>query len=185
MKFKKLSREFFNRPTLTVAKELLGKFLVKDTFVGQIVEVEAYDGNIDPACHAFNGITPRTEVMFGKSGFSYIYLIYGMYFCLNIVTEKKGNGCAVLIRAVKPISGITKMIQGRGTNNVKNLCNGPGKLCQAFHINMGDNMIDMCKSESFYVEDRAFIPSHIYTSKRIGIKKGAEFNWRFYIKNES
>jgi len=165
---KKLTRSFFNRPTIEVAKDLLGKYLIKGNFVGEINEVEAYDGAIDPACHSFNGKTKRTEVMFGKPGVSYVYFIYGMYHCFNVVTEKKGNGCAVLIRGVKPIS----------PTNLKT--NGPGKLCRAFNITKKDNCIDLCTSKNFYIEDRKVIPKIIKTSKRIGINKGKNFEWRFY-----
>ncbi len=167
MKGKKLIRKFFERDTVQVAKELLGKFLVKDGFIGQIIETEAYSGDIDPACHTFKGKTKRTEIMFDRGGKSYVYFIYGMYFCFNIVTEKKGKGCAVLIRGIKPIKGP--------------VINGPGKLCYAFNITKKDNGTDLTVSKKFYVLDTGFVPQKINVSKRIGINKGKELDWRFFI----
>jgi DNA-3-methyladenine glycosylase len=167
-------RSFYNKPTLTVAKQLLGKFLVKDGKIGQINEVEAYVSDIDPACHAYNGMTKRTKVMFGPSGYSYVYFIYGMYFCFNVVTEKEGKGCAVLIRGVKPVSGFDK------EDYLKT--DGPGKLCKAFGITKKDNGIDLCTSKDFFIEDRGCKVENIKRLKRIGINKGTEFEWRFVCK---
>lgn len=164
-----LTRSFFNRPTLTVAKQLLGKFLVKGGKIGQINEVEAYIGDIDPACHAYNGVTKRTKVMFGPAGHSYVYFIYGMYFCLNVVTEKEGKGCAVLIRSVKPVSGFEGCLK----------TDGPGKLCKAFGITKKDNGIDLCTSKDFFIEDRGCKIKNIKCLKRIGINKGTELLFRF------
>src|SRR5579864_1074480 len=115
---KKLPRSFYNRDTITVAKELLGKYLVHTkngvTQIGKIVEVEAYIGAHDKAAHTCKGLTKRTEVMFGPAGHSYVYLIYGMYHCVNFVTEKEGHGSAVLIRAIEPIQNINARTQGPG-----------------------------------------------------------------------
>lgn len=167
----KLNRSFFNRETTEVAKNLLGKYLIKGDFVGQINEVEAYvGGGIDPACHAHNGITKRTKVMFGPAGYSYVYLIYGMYHCFNVVTEEEGNGSAVLIRGLKAISGFKSEPK----------LDGPGKLCKTLDINMENNKIDLCSSKDFYIQDRGFQIPEIKSSKRIGLSKGLEHEWRFY-----
>ena len=166
----RLLRSFFIRPTIDVAKDLLGKFLVKDSFIGQINEVEAYVGSIDPACHAYRGKTKRNAVMFGKPGYSYVYFIYGMYFCFNVVTEKEGIGSAVLIRGVKPISGID--------SNQKT--DGPGKLCRTFNIGREHNGIDLCSNPSFYVADSGEVSKKIESSRRIGIKQATDLEWRFF-----
>ncbi|MBD3360725.1 DNA-3-methyladenine glycosylase [Candidatus Peregrinibacteria bacterium] len=164
----KLKRNFFSRPTLDVAKDLLGKYLIKDQFVGQINEVEAYIGSMDPACHAYKGETKRNKVMFGKAGFVYVYFIYGMYYCFNIVTEKEEIGSAVLIRGVKPVSGF----------NSNEKLDGPGKLCRAFNINKKDNGIDLCTNPDFYIKDNQIV-YNVKSSKRIGINKGTNLEWRF------
>lgn len=176
---KKLERRFFERATLEVAQDLLGKFLVKGECVGQIDEVEAYVGENDPACHAFIGKTERNKVMFGIAGLAYVYFIYGMYYCFNIVTEEEDRGCAVLIRSVKPISGIELMVERRGSGDLKNLCNGPGKLCQAFSIDKSDNGRNVSSEKDFYLFDNGFRPNEIKISKRVGLSKGTDLDWRF------
>lgn len=169
-KNKKLGREFFARETLTVAKDLLGKFLVKDDFVVQINEVEAYVGDCDPACHAFIGKTERNKAMFEPGGTAYVYFIYGMYFCFNIATEGKGRGCAILIRGAKPVSGIPAGVK----------TDGPGKLCRALEITKADDGRDLCLDEHFYLYDSGFRPKNIQVSKRVGLSKGIDLEWRFY-----
>ena len=131
-----LQQDFFARPTLTVAQELLGKVLVRDIdgqrLSGRIVETEAYIGPDDTACHASKGRTPRTEVMFGPGGFAYVYFIYGMYHMLNFITEQEDFPAAVLIRAIEPLEGVEHMRTHRNNPMPEaNLTNGPGKLCQA------------------------------------------------------
>lgn len=172
----KLDRAFFARPTLEVAPDLLGKYLVycspHGKLVGEITEVEAYIGANDPASHAFRGRTPRTEVMFGEPGLSYVYFIYGMYYCLNIVTEAKDQPAAVLIRSVIPVEGFADMSP--------KLTDGPGKLCRAFGITLAQNKIDVTTSDILYVEDQGKKPKKIHKSTRIGIKKATELLWRFY-----
>jgi DNA-3-methyladenine glycosylase len=185
---KKLDRKFYNRPTLKVAKELLGKYLVtqKDGHLlsGKIVETEAYIGFKDPASHAYRGMTPRNEVMFGDPGYAYVYLTYGMHHCLNLVTEKKGYPAAVLIRALQPAEGIELMKKRRGRQNFKNLTSGPAKLCQALGIDRNLNGADLC-SDIIFVEDRGEVVERIASSSRIGINEGKKKNWRFFIeKNE-
>lgn len=134
----KVSRPFYEQPTVQVARKLLGKYLVRKhpdgKTVGRIVETEAYIGPKDLACHAARGRTVRTEIMFGPAGHAYVYFIYGFYYCLNIVTEEKDFPSAVLIRAVEPLDGIELMKVRRRTEKLHNLASGPGKLCQAFAI---------------------------------------------------
>src|ERR1700741_2664024 len=146
MKFKKLPRSFYLRPTLVVAKDLLGKYLVRkfrrQYLIGKIVEVEAYLGEKDPASHAYRGITKRNEVMFREGGHLYVYFTYGMHFCSNIVTEEEGIGHAVLLRAVEPIEGVNLMMKRRN-GTLENLTNGPAKLCQAFGITRKENGTDL------------------------------------------
>lgn len=166
---KKLKRSFFNRSTLIVAEELLGKVLVFNEYKAIITETEAYMGFDDPASHAYRGITPRTQVMFGKPGISYVYLIYGMYHCLNIVTEKEGFPAAVLIRSVKLLD-----------DTALNL-NGPGKLCRHMNITKTHNALDMISSDDFYIGCNDLILPFQRTA-RIGIKVGTDKLWRFLAK---
>ena len=163
---KRLKAAFFNRPTLLVAEELLGKALVFKGHQGIITETEAYMGFDDPASHAFRGKTPRTKILFGKAGFSYVYLIYGMYHCLNIVTEKEGFPAAVLIRGIK-------LLDKTGLH-----LNGPGKVCRYLNINKEQNELNMITSDELYV---ACINQQYSFAKtpRIGIKVGTEKLWRF------
>jgi DNA-3-methyladenine glycosylase len=166
-----LDRAFFDRPTLTVAEELLGKILVCGPYQGYITETEAYIGEDDPACHAARGLTPRTAVMFGAAGFSYVYLIYGMYYMLNIVTEREGFPAAVLIRGVQLLSP-----------SPKNL-NGPGKLCRELGITQAHNRVDMVSSPTLTVKDSNWKPT-FRTTPRIGIKVGTDKLWRFVAESE-
>jgi DNA-3-methyladenine glycosylase len=183
---KKLARRFYDRPTLKVAKELLGKYLVvqKDGHVlsGKIVETEAYVGFKDPASHAYRGMTPRNAVMFGSPGYAYVYLTYGMHHCLNLVTEKKGYPAAVLIRAIEPVDGIQLMKRRRGRRKLRDLTSGPAKLCQALGVDRKLNGADLC-SDIIFVEDRGEAPGRIARSSRIGVNDGKEKNWRFFLKS--
>ncbi len=171
----RLNRKFFNRNTILVAQELLGKFLVrkigKRKVKARIMETEAYCGTRDLACHASRGLTERTRVMFGPAGFLYVYMIYGMYHCLNIVTEKKGNPSAVLIRALD--------CDG---------CDGPGKLCRKLGIDRKLNEVDMTKSDLLWVEDNEnkVKPAMIKNGKRIGVDYAGKWKnklWRFYLQD--
>jgi len=186
-----LKRNFYQQPTLQVAEQLVGKLLFRTVdgqrLVGKIVETEAYIGENDSACHAAKGLTPRTEVMFGEAGFSYIYLVYGMHYMLNVVTEKSNFPAAVLIRAVEPLKGISIMQNYRNTE-LKDLSNGPAKLCQAFAINKDLNNWDLTKGEALWLEDpNNQSKSEVICSTRIGIhyanKKDREAKWRFCHKN--
>lgn len=195
--FQKLPRSFYLRPTLTVARELLGKFLVRKLgryhLVGKIVEVEAYLGKKDPASHAYRGKTKRNEVMFWEGGHLYVYFTYGMHFCANVVTREERVGEAVLIRAVEPIDGIEVMRKRRGFIPIKSgqardetdyweLTNGPAKFCQAFGIGRKQNGIDLMGKEMFIARGEKIQKFAIGRSARIGIKNGREKKWRFFVK---
>jgi DNA-3-methyladenine glycosylase len=183
---RKLKREFYDRPTLKVAKELLGKYLVvqKDGHLisGRIVETEAYIGFKDPASHAYRGMTTRNQVMFGNPGYAYVYLTYGMHHCLNLVTEKKGYPAAVLIRALEPIEGIEIMKRRRVRQKPKDLTSGPGKLCQAMGVDRRLNGADLC-AQIIFVEDRGEAIKRITASSRIGVDEKEAKKWRFYIED--
>ncbi|SUY47979.1 3-methyladenine DNA glycosylase [Clostridium putrefaciens] len=194
----KLSREFYRRDALIVSKELLGNLIVKkvgnDMVVAKIVEVEAYRGTIDKAAHSYSGkATNRTKIMYGDGGFAYVYLIYGMYYCMNIVASTMDKPEAILIRAVEPIDGIdimSKLRYGKDFNDITkkqkvNLTNGPGKLCIALNITKEDNGIDM-RGDDFYILDNKDKQFTIETSKRINIdysEEAKDFDWRFFIKD--
>jgi DNA-3-methyladenine glycosylase len=188
--FSKLPRAFYLRSTLTVASDLLGRYLVKRTrtgrLVGKIVEVEAYLGALDPASHSYNGKTPRNEVMFDRGGHLYVYFTYGMHFCSNVVTGEEGTGHAVLLRAVEPLEGIDAMRKSRGLRNSGKpeslLTNGPAKLCQAFSIGRKENGLDLLGETIFLAKGEPCPPSSIVRSRRIGIRKAVEHRWRFFEK---
>lgn len=179
---KKLKRSFYNRPTLTVAEELVGMYLVcanrGSRVSGRIVEVEAYVGEDDPACHAAPGPTRRNAVMYGPAGHAYIYFIYGMYNCMNVVTEKKGFPAAVLIRAAEPEDGIEIMIRRSPKTPARLLLSGPGRLCRALGLTAGQSGNDLC-GDGLYIEDRGESEAHIVRTPRVGIRKGTDRLWRF------
>jgi DNA-3-methyladenine glycosylase len=190
---KKLQRNFYTRNVITVAKELLGKILVKSDsqtlLAGIIVEVEAYDGSVDESAHTFRGKTKRNEVMFNEGGYFYVYFTYGNHFCCNVVTGKKGKGTAALIRAVEPLTGIEKMALNRfGKKQITqkeklNLTSGPGKVCKAFSINKKYSGIDLTGKKVFLLDAPKVKNKDIVITKRIGITKSADLPWRFYIKD--
>lgn len=183
----KLPRSFYSRPTLQVANDLLGKVLVRrferKKLAGKIVETEAYVGPHDLACHASKGHTPRTAIMFGPPGHAYIYMIYGFYFCLNVVTEPEGYPAAVLIRAVEPLENVDLMRQLRNNpESESNIASGPGKLCMAMDIDKRLNGEDLLGS-TLWIEDRNLDPGQIRTSPRVGVDYAGEYKdkpWRFY-----
>jgi len=175
-----LRKKFFNQPTVNLAKALLGKILVFGDLSGIIVETEAYLYKNDPGCHASRGQTSRNAPMFGPAGHTYVYLIYGMYHCLNIVSGKKGEGEAVLIRALEPVQGIPLMQKRRKTKNIENLCNGPGKLTQAFGITRKHNNLSLFKGDLRVLNSH--IKPIICTSGRVGLSAGKELELRFFIK---
>ena len=192
---KKLPRKFYMRDVHIVAKELLGKFLVRRVgrkyLIGKIVEVEAYDGSVDKAAHTYGGKTKRNEVMFNEGGFLYVYFTYGMHFCSNVVTGKINEGKAVLLRAVEPLSVLDIMALNRfgkkdiSTLELKNLTNGPAKICEAFGIVRSDNGTDLLGNEIFILNSQKLSENKIAASVRIGIKKSVDLPWRYYIKNNS
>jgi DNA-3-methyladenine glycosylase len=185
-----LPRSFYARDTLEVAKELLGKVLVRETPSGRlavrIAETEAYCGPHDKACHASRGRTERNGVMFDEPGHAYVYFIYGMYYCLNMVTERDGYPAAVLIRAGEPLEGVNAMWALRKkAKKVEDLTSGPGRLCMALDIDRALNGIDLCKNGSLYVEDDGFKVGGIVSGRRIGVDYAGEYRdmpWRYYIK---
>ena len=188
---KKLKPAFFKRPTFNVAEGLLGKYLVVKRggkiLVGKIVETEAYIGEDDLACHASKGRTNRSETLYQKAGTIYVYMIYGMYHCLNIVTEREYFPSAVLIRAVEPVEGTEVMKKLRKTDALRNLASGPGKLCMALGINKKMNGRSIFGDE-IYIEDRGekIAKKNIARAKRIGVDYAgvcAHYPWRFYIKD--
>jgi len=182
----KIDRAFFDRPTLDVARPLIGLFLVrrvrKEVLSGRIVETEAYLDHPDKASHASRKDPRRARIMFGPPGFAYVYQIYGMYYCLNLVTEADGTAGAVLIRAAEPVEGICAMRRRRTrAKKLADLTNGPSKLCQAFDINTELNGIDVC-GEHLWVEDRGHRPARVCTGPRVGVEYAGEWAlkpWRF------
>ena len=176
----KLPRSFYDRSTIQVARELLGKFVVHRREgierVGRIVEVEAYLGPHDLAAHSSKGLTERTKVMFGPPGHAYVYLIYGMYYCMNVVTEREGHASAVLLRAIEPV----KNIEGR--------TQGPGLLCKAMGIEKQLNSHDLLSDDFYIAESDERKPIVIVKGPRIGVdyaRHWARRHLRFYIKNNA
>ncbi len=190
---KKLTQPFFNRSAQIVAQELLGKILVyknKNHFYsGIIVETEAYVGPEDKASHASRGKTPRNSPMFEEAGIWYIYLIYGFYNCLNIVTGEKNFPAAVLIRAIEPIDGIEEMKVNRRCEKLENLTSGPGKLCQAFEIDKNLNHFSATNKKSpLFIGDMGtkISKNKIIKAKRIGVDYAGKWKnrlLRFYLKD--
>ena len=183
----KLPRSFYEQTTIDVAKQLLGKYLVRKhtegNTVGRIVETEAYIGPRDLACHASKGRTARTEVMFGPAGHAYVYFIYGFYNMLNLVTEAKGYPAAVLLRAVEPVDGIELMKERRKSNVLRNLASGPGKLCQAFAVDRSLNGVDL-RGNVLYLEDRGEPVPKFRATPRIGVDYAGKWRnkpYRFLI----
>lgn len=184
----KLARAFYEQNTTDVAKQLLGKYLVRrhaegDT-IGRIVETEAYVGPHDLACHASKGRTARTEVMFGPAGHAYVYFIYGFYNMLNLVTEANDYPAAVLIRAVEPVQGIELMKERRKSSVLRNLASGPGKLCQAFAVDRTLNGASLSGS-ALYVEDRGEPVPTFRAGPRVGVDYAGKWKdkpFRFVVR---
>jgi len=189
MKPRVLPRDFYARDTVKVAKDLLGKRLVrvkgKNRMEGKIVEVEAYRGLDDPASHAFRGLTPRNAPMFGEPGHAYIYFTYGNHYCLNITTQKVGTPGAVLIRAIQPLEGLHEMRRLRPNVLDSNLTNGPGKLTKALGITKSLNEVDMTKRGDLFVTESDETMPKVAKSVRVGISQGADRLWRFYVAGNS
>lgn len=182
-KFRRLTRSFFSRPTVDVAPELLGKFIVYNSpsgrLVARIVETEAYVGVDDPACHASAGRTARTALLYGTPGLAYIYFIYGMYHCFNFVTEPDGRAAAVLLRAAEPIEGVDTMRLNSPKLPEYRLLSGPGVFCRSFGLTREQNGWDLTGSD-IWVEDRGEEVKNVATSPRIGISKATKRHWRFF-----
>ena len=182
---RRLPVSFYRRPVITVARELLGKLLIRKTnqglTCGRIVETEAYGGSDDPASHAFSGPGARSAVMFEDGGKAYVYFIYGMYYCLNVVTGRSGTGEACLIRAIEPVDGIDLMKKRRQTDDPRRLTNGPGKLCIAMDIDLSLNGYNY-SGKDLFISDDGYQLEKISCSARIGIRKAQNFLWRFYIE---
>lgn len=181
-----LSKKFYNRDPIIVARELLGKILVRNingkVISGRIVETEAYLGFNDEAAHSFIGKTNRNKSLFGPPGMAYIYRIH-MQYCVNAVTNEIDDPGGVLIRALEPIEGIEEMKRNREKENLKDLTSGPGKLCKALNITLEQDGVDLKNKKSpIYIVEDNYKSSEIVSSKRIGISKAAEHEWRFYIK---
>lgn len=186
-----LPRSFYSQPTLLLARELLGTYLVHESAqgrtIGRIVETEAYLQD-DPACHAYRGITPRTRVLFGPPGYSYVYFIYGMYWCFNVTAAPKGVGEAVLVRALEPVEGMSLMRKRRGEKwKDWELCNGPGKLCIAMGIGPDANGVDLEKKPLYLLAKDSFplkmSEEEIEVTTRIGIRKAEHQPYRFSFQS--
>lgn len=187
----RLERSFFERDSLTVARELIGCTLVHEcadgVLRGKIVETEAYLGSYDAAAHSYKGKTERVKALYGPKGVSYIYLIYGMHYCFNISSGDSDEPECVLIRALEPLPPYDLMISRRGTDKLKNLCSGPGKLCKAMDIDKNLYGADLCDKESkFYIEYDG--PCETIVSRRINIDyagEAADYPYRFLAKENS
>ncbi|HET7567117.1 MAG TPA: DNA-3-methyladenine glycosylase [Gaiellaceae bacterium] len=172
----RLERQFFARPVHEVAPDLIGATLLVDGVGGVVVEVEAYDQE-DPASHGFAGRTARNASMFGPPGHAYVYRSYGIHWCLNLVCEAEGRAEAVLIRALQPTAGLDAMQARRGVEDVRALCSGPGKLCQALAVTREHDGLRLDRPP-FELHARERVPE-IVTGPRIGITKAAELTWRY------
>ncbi len=181
-------RSFFNRDSLKIAEDILGYVLIRESTEGKtsgiIVEVEVYRGEDDPASFAYRGKTKKSVPLYSKPGTIFVYLTYGMYYLLNIITEKENFPAAILIRAVEPLEGIELMIKRRKTKDLYNLTSGPGKLTQAFDIDHSLNGLDITSPTSpLYINERTAEKKELVWKPRIGIKEGTDRLWRVYIKN--
>lgn len=194
-----LEKEFYRQGALILAKELLGKIIVRVidgvTLKGKIVETEAYIGEIDKASHAYNGRrTERTEPLFREGGIAYVYFIYGLYHCFNVISGPENKGEGVLIRAVEPLNEFDYLAKKRFNKSYeeltmlkkRSLTNGPSKLCMAYSIDKAENYKKLYEKGDFYIEDSKKENFEIVETKRIGIdyaEEAVEFPWRFYIKD--
>ncbi len=177
MSLAQLSQSFYERSVLDVARELIGCEVMVAGVGGTIVETEAYRGD-EPACHAFAGITPRTEPLFGPPGHAYVYISYGIHSMLNFVCEPDGEAAAVLIRAIEPRSGIDAMRKRRGTAAKRSLCSGPGKLAQALGVGLDLNRHPL-HSPPFAVCAPTTATGPVVATTRVGISKAVDLPWRF------
>ena len=186
-----MNHSFFRQDTVELARKLLGCLLVHRTpdgvAGGMIVETEAYIGAIDKACHAYRNRSERTEIMYHDGGYAYVYFIYGMHHCFNVVTGPEGEGNAVLIRALEPVIGLELMQRRRNTKTLQNLCSGPGKVCLALDITKNEYGLDLCNADSplHLIQYRHIPDAKIVASPRINVayaEEAAAWPWRFYVK---
>jgi DNA-3-methyladenine glycosylase len=180
-----LPPDFYGRPTISVARKLLGQYVViregSRILAGRIVETEAYIGEDDPACHAHRGRTARNAVMYGPPGFAYVYFTYGNHFMLNFVTEREGFPAAVLIRALEPATGLARMMERREVTDPHRLCRGPGNLTAALGIDRVFNGQSLGGPRIFVGEDGGgSLPME--TSGRVGVNEGSDRPWRFFVR---
>jgi DNA-3-methyladenine glycosylase len=173
-----LRRSFFARSVHEVAPDLIGATLLVDGIGGRIVEVEAYDQE-DPASHGYRGRTARNESMFGLPGHAYVYRSYGVHWCLNLVCGEEGVAEAVLVRALEPTAGIEQQRRRRGADDLRALCSGPGKLCQALAVTREHDGLPLDRAP-FRLEEREAVPE-IATGPRIGITRATELSWRYAL----
>ena len=185
-----LPPEFFDRDPRRVARDLLGKLLIRrrgrQTLITRVVETEAYLGKNDPAAHSASGRTSRNEVIFGPPGFAYVYFIYGNHYCLNVSCLPDGEAGGVLFRAAEPITGITAMAKARDLpeSSCHRLTNGPGKLTEALSITRADNGVNLTdRTQSLYLADDNFPRPRVATTPRIGISKATALKLRYLIPN--
>jgi DNA-3-methyladenine glycosylase len=177
---KRLTKAFFNRSVHEVAPDLIGVTLLFGGVGGRLVEVEAYH-HTDPAAHSYNGPTPRNVVMFGPAGYAYVYRSYGIHWCLNFVCEPKGSAAAVLIRAVEPTVGLARMRRRRGVSDVRLLCSGPGRVCQALGITRADNGLALDEPPFELLARSGEV--EVVAGPRIGLTKAVEKPWRYGLKD--
>jgi DNA-3-methyladenine glycosylase len=187
-----MNHSFFRQNTVELARKLLGCLLVHRTTDGvaggMIVETEAYVGAVDKACHAWQNRSERTEIMYHDGGYAYVYFIYGMHHCFNVVTGPRGEGNAVLIRALEPVLGLDLMQRRRNTKMLQNLCSGPGKVCQAMGITKNEYGMDLCSAACplRLIRYRQIPDQMIASSSRINVayaEEAAAWPWRFYVKD--
>lgn len=182
-----LGRSFYWRDAQEVAPVLLNKVLVHGSRAGRIVEVEAYGGSGDPGSHAFRGRTPRNTTMFGPPGRLYVYLSYGVHWCANAVCGEEGEGGAVLVRALAPVSGLDEMRAARGERwTDRHLCSGPGRLCQALAITRMHDGADLVTADRGVqiLDDGTSPPREPGNSRRVGLTAGASHPWRWFVTGE-
>jgi len=183
-----LPETFFARDTKRVARDLLGAYMAhfspEGLTVGKVVETEAYLGRHDPACHSARGPTARNAVMFGPAGFLYVYLIYGMYYCVNVTTDGAEVPAAVLLRALEPVAGVELMGQRRGTSHIRQLCRGPGRLARAMGIDRSLNGTSAVDGPvRFYPPLPGEARPDIVAAPRIGVREAVDWPLRFYIRD--
>jgi DNA-3-methyladenine glycosylase len=177
-----LGRPFYERPAVEVARDLLGKVLAQGRTAGRIVEVEAYLGREDPAAHAWHGLTRRTRVLFGPPGHAYVYFVYGMYECLNVVAEPEGSPGCVLIRALEPLAGVSLMRRRRpGARRLEDLASGPGKLTIAMGITRRHNGADLTQGLLTIRRVEGEEPFRIDATPRIGIRHSKDWPLRYVL----